>query len=255
MLLEIFASSVIAGLVGGILSLDRTAAFQSMASRPLVSAPLMGLVLGVPGTGLAAGVILELLYMSDRPVGSYMPAHETGLAVVVTAVSAAFLKASPSIVSLSWAGGVGGVAHFMGTAGPLRVIVPVLFVSIPAAYLFRSADNFSRRMNEGLFLNALGSLDDDGTGKGVVRENLKGLFNFFWPTSAFIFVTVFILSFVARIFAGFVSTLDTAAFTPVVIAALILAISMALRAVRIRGSLIVFSVSGILTAVIWTFLR
>ena len=249
MLLDIFASSVIAGLVGGLLCLDRTAAFQFMASRPLVSAPVIGLILGVPATGLAAGVLIELLYMADRPVGSYMPAHETGLAIVVTAVSAAFLKGSPSVVFSSG-------SFIMSPAGPLRVVVPVLLAGIPAALLYRSADNFTRRINERLFLNAHQALEEEGAAHyGLVRENLKGVFNFFWPTAVFIFTTVFILSIAARMLAGLIVSLDTQALYPAVIGAVILACSMALRAVKVRGSLIVFSLSGLLAAFIWTVAR
>ena len=250
MLLDILASSVIAGLVGGLLCLDRTAAFQVMASRPLVSAPVMGLLLGEPATGLAAGVLIELLYMADRPVGSYMPAHETGLAIVVTAVSAAFLKGSPSVVLFS-----GAPPSLMGIGGPLRVVVPVMLVSIPVAFFYRGADNFTRRINERLFLNARRALDEEGARSHLIRENLKGLFNFFWPTAVFIFVTVFILSFAVRLLAPFIAVQNVSALYPAVIGALILGISMALNAVKVRGSLIVFSLSGILAAFIWTMLR
>ena len=119
MFLDIFTSSVIAGLAGGVLSLDRTAAFQSMVSRPLVTGPVMGLFLGDVGVGLSVGVLLELIYMADRPVGSYVPVHETGLTVVVTAVSVALLKAMAPLEPLTVQ-----AAPFMGSSGLLRVIVP-----------------------------------------------------------------------------------------------------------------------------------
>jgi PTS system mannose-specific IIC component len=242
MVSEIFAASVISGLIGGLLCVDRTAAFQVMLSRPLVSATVIGLCLGSPSVGLSAGVLLELLYMADRPVGSYMPAHETGLAVVVTAVSIAFFK--------------GLSIEMLVLDSSLGVIVTVLLVSIPVAMLFRSADSFTRRMNERLFINAERALKEGDTGKhGVVKENLKGLFNFFWPTSVFIFAAVFILSLVAGLIAPYVSAAHLSVLYPVVIGALVLAVSVALNAVRVRGSFVVFSASAIAMAFIWTFFK
>jgi hypothetical protein len=55
--------------------------------------------------------------------------------------------------------------------------------------------------------------------------------------------------------AGFIVSLNTQALYPAVIGAVILACSMALRAVKVRGSLIVFSLSGLLAAFIWTVTR
>ncbi len=249
MFVELFVDSVAVAFIGALLSLDRTAVFQAMLSRPLVSAPVIGLFLGEPATGLAAGVLLECLYMGDLPVGSYMPAHETGLSVVVSAVSVAFVKASPPDMFSSG-------AALMSTAGPLRVVLPVLLVGIPAALLFKRADFFTRRINERLFLNASRAIDEEGGAHpAVAGENLKGIFNFFWPVAVFLFATVFILSFAASMLARSIVFPDTAALQPVVVAGVILAISMALKAVKIRGSLIVFSLSGIVAAFIWTFVR
>ena len=246
---ELFIDSVVVAFIGGLLSLDRTAVFQSMLSRPLVSASVIGLILGEPSTGLAAGVVLELLYMGDLPVGSYMPAHETGLSVAVSAVSVAFVKASPPEMLSSGAG-------LFSTGGPLRVVLPVLLFSIPVALLFKRADVFTRRINERLFLDASRSLDEEGGARSaVVGENLKGIFNFFWPVAVFLFASVVILSFGARMFARSIEFPDGSAFSPVVIAGVVLAISMALKAVKVRGSLIVFSVSGVVAAAVWTFVR
>jgi len=67
--------------------LDRTAAVQMMLSRPLVAAPLTGLVLGEAGTGLLVGSVLELLWLSRLPVGASVPHDETQVAVGATALA------------------------------------------------------------------------------------------------------------------------------------------------------------------------
>ena len=51
-----------------------------------------------------------------------------------------------------------------------------------------------------MFVNAYSSMDGHGAlERGPVRENLKGLFNFFWPVAVMLFLTVFVLSLVASI--------------------------------------------------------
>jgi PTS system mannose-specific IIC component len=251
MIEELFVDSVAVAFIGALLSLDRSAVIQSMLSRPLASASVIGLFLGEPAIGLAAGVILEFLYMGDLPVGSYMPAHEMGLSVVVTAVSVAFVKAaSPEVFSFG--------SVLFGTDGPLRVVLPVLLISIPVAFLFKRADIYTRKINERLFLNASRSLDDNEDGAAhptVVKENLKGILNFFWPVAVMLFVTVFMLSLIVQVFARSLESADISVLGPVVVAGVLLAVAMALRAVKTSGSLVVFSVSGVAAAVVWTFVR
>ena len=50
---------LIVSIVGGLLCLDRVF-IQTMISRPVVSAPLVGLILGDPYTGLVSGAFIEL---------------------------------------------------------------------------------------------------------------------------------------------------------------------------------------------------
>ena len=247
MFAELVVDCVVVGLIGGLLSLDRTGAFQVMISRPLVSAPLIGLVLGESTIGLSAGVLIELLYMADRPVGGYMPTHETALAVLVTAVSAAFMAGS---------GLSSGAASISGLSVAFTVVALVLLVSIFVAPIFRMSDAFSRRMNEKLFIDARAMLDSgSGSSAAVKGQNLKGLFNFFWPVAAMLFISVLLLSLAAFIIGTRLGGLSTAKFYPAMAGFLILALALALNAIKGRGTLIVFSVSGFLTALIWVAIK
>ncbi|MBI5810756.1 MAG: hypothetical protein HZB21_06180, partial [Deltaproteobacteria bacterium] len=45
---NIISGAAAASLAGAVLSLDRTAAFQLMVSRPIVAAPVIGYLLGGP---------------------------------------------------------------------------------------------------------------------------------------------------------------------------------------------------------------
>ena len=60
----------LASLWGGIVALDTTAVFQTMISRPMVSCTIIGLILGNVQFGFTIGILLELLYISELPVGA-----------------------------------------------------------------------------------------------------------------------------------------------------------------------------------------
>ena len=60
---------VLLSLLGGVLAADGTSVGQFMVSRPLVAGVLAGWLLGDPMSGLWVGGILELLLLSDLPVG------------------------------------------------------------------------------------------------------------------------------------------------------------------------------------------
>jgi mannose/fructose/N-acetylgalactosamine-specific phosphotransferase system component IIC len=88
-------------LLGGIIGLDRTAVGQIMISQPIVAAPLIGWVLGDATTGLIVGAALELIWLLDIPVGSFVPADSTVAAVFATAIA---ILGSPGNERLSLTG-------------------------------------------------------------------------------------------------------------------------------------------------------
>ncbi len=82
MILKLVAVSI----AGGILCLDRIV-LQAMISRPVVAAPLIGLILGDPYTGLIAGAFIELFWIDRLPIGAYIPPNDTVVAILITASS------------------------------------------------------------------------------------------------------------------------------------------------------------------------
>lgn len=57
-------------IIGGLVALDNTEAFQTMFSQPLFVGPLIGLVLGdIPG-GLKTGILFQLIYFWVMPIGT-----------------------------------------------------------------------------------------------------------------------------------------------------------------------------------------
>jgi len=76
---------MLAGLAG-VLSLDATAFFQSMISRPLVAGIAAGAIVGDLGLGLVVGATLELVWVGALPVGAAGFPDATSGAVVGTGV-------------------------------------------------------------------------------------------------------------------------------------------------------------------------
>ncbi|MEW5721598.1 MAG: PTS sugar transporter subunit IIC [Thermodesulfobacteriota bacterium] len=76
---------LLVSLVGGLMALDRTAAFQFMISRPIVAGPVIGLTLGEPAAGVAMGALIELVWISRLPLGGKVPPNESLGAIVGTA--------------------------------------------------------------------------------------------------------------------------------------------------------------------------
>lgn len=80
-------NAILVGLVSAITYTDSTAVGQIMISRPIVSASLMGLILGDVQTGIFVGILLELLWVGALPVGAYVPPESTFAAVNTVAIA------------------------------------------------------------------------------------------------------------------------------------------------------------------------
>ena len=76
-------SILLLALVGALLELDTTYAFQLTFSRGIVAGPLLGLLIGDVMTGLQIGIFTELLFVDFSPLGGMLPPS----AVVCCAVS------------------------------------------------------------------------------------------------------------------------------------------------------------------------
>jgi PTS system mannose-specific IIC component len=57
-------------IMGFVVGLDTTAAFQIMIGQPLVSCALLGWMMGDPMMGAMVGVVTQLLWMGKLPVGA-----------------------------------------------------------------------------------------------------------------------------------------------------------------------------------------
>jgi len=57
-------------VMGAIVGLDSTAAFQIMVSQPVVACPVLGWMMGDPVMGWMVGITTQLLWMGKLPIGA-----------------------------------------------------------------------------------------------------------------------------------------------------------------------------------------
>lgn len=117
---------LLAAAFGGVVYIDRTAAFQVMLHRPLVVASVVGAIFGDFAAGAQAGAVLELLYVARLPVGASIPPDDTGAAV--------FSGAAAAVASSSVGLDPGSFAS-------------ILLFSVPCAEFGKYVDRFVRRLN------------------------------------------------------------------------------------------------------------
>jgi len=147
---------LVAACLGGLIGLDRTALGQFMISQPVVAAPLTGWALGDLNAGLIIGGILELLWVMDLPIGTFVPADSTVTAVAATAVAA-----------------IGGGGH----AG-LPVIGFSLLLTVIMVPVTMFADHLMRRRNARIPELVLGA-SGLPTERRLTVWHLAGLIAFF----------------------------------------------------------------------------
>ena len=107
-LLHLLRLGAVAALASGVAALERKGAAQLMLSRPLVLAPVLGLLLGDVRTGLWLGVPLELLFLGGVNLGGSVPQNETllcaGLVSAVVPAGLALHGADEALFGLALAG-------------------------------------------------------------------------------------------------------------------------------------------------------
>jgi mannose/fructose/N-acetylgalactosamine-specific phosphotransferase system component IIC len=77
---------ILISFVGGLLCLDRVF-IQAMISRPIIIAPVIGIILGNPYAGLIIGAILELFWIDRAPIGIYIPPNDSIAAALAASLA------------------------------------------------------------------------------------------------------------------------------------------------------------------------
>ncbi len=114
---------IIFAVIGAILSADITMFGQFMISRPIFCGPLFGYLLGDIHTGLWLGIIVEMMWINEIPMGVAVPLDLT-------------VMTSTAVI---WA------CHFF--KGSQEAAILALAVAIPFAYLYKEVDISGRKFN------------------------------------------------------------------------------------------------------------
>lgn len=160
---------ILVSVTGGVIALDRTALFQIMISRPIVAAPLIGVVLGDPLTGIKAGLVTELLWIGQLPLGASIPPDETMASILVSAMSI-------------WG------KHFVGGSSEVSVALAIILIT-PVAILTQRMDHFIRNKNIASAHAADKALNELNF-RGVEKACTQGIKRFFLGYSLMIFVVL-----------------------------------------------------------------
>ena len=84
-------TSIWISIVAAIISLDVTACWQIMISRPIIIGPVIGYLCGDFSHGIITGAMLELIWINTLPLGASIPLDAAATTVVATA-SAIFME-------------------------------------------------------------------------------------------------------------------------------------------------------------------
>jgi mannose/fructose/N-acetylgalactosamine-specific phosphotransferase system component IIC len=82
-------------LVGGLAALDATPVAQTLASQPLVTATVLGMLWGDWATAVAVGTVLQILAASTLPIGARTPEDYAVGGVVGAGVALAIASRAP----------------------------------------------------------------------------------------------------------------------------------------------------------------
>ncbi len=224
--------TAIAVSLGALICLDRVAV-QLMISRPVVSAPLIGLALGDVYTGLVTGALLELLWIDRIPIGTYVPPNDTFVAILATggAILAAPSSGSP----------------------PRELVALSILVFAPAGILGQGMERLLRRWNDGLVLRAL---EDAGAGdaSGVTRRHCAALGRYFAFSLVFLAVALAVGVWLLKvIYPGLPeSVLRSLGFAFCLLP--LIGVGVALNTIKLRGFLPVVCGVFLLLAIVSEFL-
>ncbi|UCE07710.1 MAG: PTS sugar transporter subunit IIC [bacterium] len=86
-----FPEVLLISFIGGLVSIDTASGWQVMISQPVVSCPIIGLIFGYPELGILMGILLELPWLINIPMGG-VHGSEGNLGAIVATTLSIYLK-------------------------------------------------------------------------------------------------------------------------------------------------------------------
>lgn len=209
---------VLISFLGGIIGLDRVSV-QLLVSRPIVCAPLTGLIMGDAYTGLTVGALLELFWIERLPIGTCVPPNDFFVA---------FLVVTSSIMAGEKLG------HMTQ-----EIVAFSLLLFVPFGYLGQTLDGFIIKSNDALYEGAMRDARQADI-DGIYRRHMTGLGKVFLCYVAFIFVSLlFGVAVISHVFpvlpAFFLKALTMTCFILPV-----LGIAAGLNTIYLKGAIPIF---------------
>ena len=223
-----FIEIILVSFCGGLLCLDRVF-IQAMISRPVIIAPIIGLLLYNPYTGLVIGAFVELFWINRIPIGTYIPPNDSITAVVAT---------STAVIAGQKLGGV----------SPELIAFSIL-ISIPCGILVKQMDILIIKSNDTLSDRALVDAKKNNI-RGIEQKNYLGLIKVFLFDVVYVLATpvIFIPSVIwlyPKLNATVISALSfTYYFLP------LLGIAVAINMLKLQKAIPVFCAIFLVVAVL-----
>ena len=226
-----FTEIILISFCGGLLCLDRVF-IQAMISRPVVIAPIIGLLLHNPYAGLVIGAFVELIWIDRIPIGTYIPPNDSITAVVAT---------STAVIA----------GQKLGSISPELIAFSIL-ISIPCGILAKQRDILIIKSNDILSDQALVDAKKNNI-RGIEQKNYLGLikvflFDVFYILAILLIFIPSVIWLYPKLNAKVISTLSfTYYFLP------LLGIAVAINMLKLQKAIPVFCAIFLIAAVLLEF--
>ena len=222
-----FTQIILLSFCGGLLCLDRIF-IQAMISRPIIIAPIIGLILNNPYTGLIIGAMIEMFWIDRIPIGIYIPPNDSLVAVLATSVAIL-------------------AGQKLGSVSPELIAFSILLF-IPFGILAKQMDIMIIKSNDILSDQALEDAKKSNI-RGIEQKTYLGLIKVlsFYIIYLLVLQAIFIPA-VIWIYPKLASTIIKM-LTMIYYFLPLLGIAVALNTIRLRGAIPVFCAIFLIIAV------
>jgi len=218
---------ILLSFCGGLLCLDRIF-IQAMISRPIIIAPIIGLILNNPYAGLIIGAMIEMFWIDRIPIGIYIPPNDSLVAVLATSVAIL-------------------AGQKLGSVSPELIAFSILLF-IPFGILAKQIDIMIIKSNDILSDQALEDAKKSNI-RGIEQKTYLGLIKVlsFYIIYLLVLQVIFIPA-VIWIYPKLASTIIKM-LTMIYYFLPLLGIAVALNTIRLRGAIPVFCAIFLIIAV------
>ena len=217
---------ILLSFCGGLFCLDRIF-IQAMISRPIVLAPVIGLLFNNLYAGLIIGAMVELFWIDSIPVGTYIPPNDSIAAVLATSIAVL-------------------AGQSLGGTSPNLIALAVM-LAIPLGIIAGKIDALIIRSNN---VASDRALEDAKTGniKGIERKNYSSLIKVFLIVTLYLLVAQSLLVpaviwLYPQLTSPIMNMLSLYYFLP------ILGIAVAINMIKLRGAIPIFCAIFLIVAV------